>query len=98
MARRRNGRLPGYIGLDPTTREGVVVLTNVVTLAGVNEGGSLFAQLTGQPPVEIFPASDVLFFYKVVDAEITFEPDEAGTARALVLHQAGQNLRGERID
>ena len=69
-----------------------------MTFTITRDGDSLFAQLTGQPQLEIFPASEVLFFYKAVDAQITFEPDESGRANALVLHQAGQNPRAERID
>jgi hypothetical protein len=33
-----------------------------------------------------------------VDAQITFVPGESGKARALVLHQSGQQLRAERIE
>lgn len=87
--------------VDPSIYDGYVGrygLTPALVFTIAREGNSLFAQLTGQPRVEIFPASDVLFFYKVTDAQITFEPDETGTARALVLRQAGQTLRAERID
>lgn len=87
--------------VDPAIYEGYVgryALTPAVTVTIAREGDALFAQLTGQPRVEVFPASEVLFFYKVVNAQITFEPNEAGRGRALVLHQAGQDLRAERID
>jgi len=87
--------------VDPAIYDGYVGqyrLTPALTFTITRDGDSLFAQLTGQPRVEIFPASEVLFFYKVVDAQITFEPDESGRANALVLHQAGQNPRAERID
>ena len=60
------------------------------------EGTQIFAQLTGQPKLEIFPESERDFFYKVVDAQITFESDGKGPAAALVLHQGGQNPRAPR--
>src|SRR5690606_15002826 len=69
-----------------------------VEIAIAREGERLFATVTGQLPMEIVPASDALFFYKAADAEITFEPGQTGRADALVLHQAGQELRAERID
>jgi hypothetical protein len=49
------------------------------------ENGHLFAQLTGQPKVEIFASAEKEFFYKVVDAQITFGDD------GLVLHQNGDH-------
>jgi hypothetical protein len=45
----------------------------------------------------VYPKSRVEFFYKVVDAQITFEPDAVGRAFALVLHQNGLDQRARRI-
>ena len=56
----------------------------------------LFAQLTGQSEFEIFPESAREFFYKVVDAQLTFEVGPDGRATAVVLHQAGRDTRGAR--
>jgi hypothetical protein len=53
-------------------------------------------QATGQDEYEVFPESDTRFFYKVVDAQITFELTPGGTASALVLHQNGRDRRGVR--
>ena len=50
----------------------------------------LYAQLTGQPRFEIFPESERDFFYKVVDAQITF------VENGLVLHQNGRNQPAKR--
>ena len=57
----------------------------------------LFAQLTGQLEFEIFPESPREFFYKVVDAQLTFEVGADGRATAIVLHQAGRDIRGARV-
>jgi serine-type D-Ala-D-Ala carboxypeptidase/endopeptidase len=62
------------------------------------EGTQIFAQLTGQPKLEIFSESEKDFFYKVVDAQITFESDGKGPAAALILHQGGQTPRAPRSD
>jgi CubicO group peptidase (beta-lactamase class C family) len=40
------------------------------------EGQHLYAQLTGQPRFEIFPKSGTEFFWKVVDAQVTFVKDD----------------------
>ncbi|MGO8790184.1 MAG: serine hydrolase [Terriglobia bacterium] len=61
------------------------------------EGGQFFAQATGQPKVQIFPESPREFFYKVVDAQITFEADASGRGISLTLHQNGANLPAKRI-
>ena len=61
------------------------------------EAAHLFAQATAQPKFPIFAESDSTFFLKVVDAEISFERDSAGTVAGLVLHQNGQHIPGKRI-
>jgi CubicO group peptidase (beta-lactamase class C family) len=61
------------------------------------EGNRLMAQLSGQPKLEAFPESETEFFYKVVDAQLSFVKDEAGQAKRLVLHQNGMHLKAERL-
>jgi CubicO group peptidase (beta-lactamase class C family) len=61
------------------------------------EGDQLYAQATGQPRAEIFAASEREFFYKVVDAQITFVVDANGRATSIVLHQNGNNTPGNQI-
>ena len=55
------------------------------------EGTGLFVQATGQPKFAIFAESATEFFFKVVDAQISFGGD------GMVLHQNGQNLPGKKI-
>lgn len=54
------------------------------------EGDQLFAQLTGQPRFEIFPATETKFFWKVVDANVEFLLDENGKS-VEVHHVQGTN-------
>jgi len=61
------------------------------------EDGGLFAQATGQPKAQIFPESETEFFYKIVDAQITFVRDETGEVTELVLHQGGQIARAKKV-
>jgi len=37
------------------------------------------------------------FFYKVVDAQITFETDSSGRATSLTLHQNGADMPAKRV-
>ncbi len=60
------------------------------------EAGQLTAQLTGQQRLPVYAESDTRFFYRVVDAQITFEVDERGEASALVLHQNGMDQRAKK--
>lgn len=60
--------------------------------------GKLSVQLTGQPRFPVFAESETKFFYKVVDAQLTFVRDEAGKVTALILHQNGMDQRAERVD
>ncbi|MEL6447070.1 MAG: serine hydrolase domain-containing protein [Pseudomonadota bacterium] len=59
--------------------------------------GGLEAQITGQPFFPIFAKGDDVFFYKVVEAELHFERDEAGAVNALMLHQGGIRQRATRV-
>ncbi|MHA6689180.1 serine hydrolase [Devosia sp. A449] len=81
--------LPAYAG-DYVLAPGVIV-----TISTAEQ--KLFAQLTGQARYEIFPESANRFFFKVVDAQITFAEPVNGAAPTLMLHQNGQNLTGMRL-
>ncbi|HSV02762.1 MAG TPA: serine hydrolase [Phenylobacterium sp.] len=61
------------------------------------DGAQLFAQLTGQGKAPIFPEGANAFFYKVVDAQLTFERGADGRVTGLVLHQSGRNLPAVRV-
>ena len=52
------------------------------------ENDQLFAQITGQPRFEIYPASPTTFFLKAVEAEMQFQLDEGGNVTG-VRHKQG---------
>lgn len=62
------------------------------------EGGALMAQATGQPKFPIFAESPAKFFYKVVDAQVTFVPDKDGKVSKIILHQGGRDIEGKRSE
>jgi uncharacterized protein YneR len=59
---------------------------------------NFYAQLTGQGKAEIFPKSDTEFFYKKVDAQITFVKDSGGLIKSLELYQNGQKVIANKIN
>ena len=67
------------------------------TIAVTRLGDRLFAQLGQQPAFEVFAVSDTEFFYRVVDARLTFELAPDGRVTALVLHQNNKDMRGAPI-
>ncbi|HXM69770.1 MAG TPA: DUF3471 domain-containing protein, partial [Thermoanaerobaculia bacterium] len=62
----------------------------------LRRGDGLVARLTGQPFVLIFPSARDEFFYKVVDAQLSFHRDAAGAVDRLTLHQNGRDLPATR--
>ena len=62
------------------------------------EGSKAYAQLSGQPKFEIFPKSETDFFWKVVDAQVTFVKDENGRVVKAIHHQGGQTINAPRMD
>jgi hypothetical protein len=56
----------------------------------------LYAQLTGQPACRLYPRSATEFFYRAVEASITFEL-EGDAVTGLVLHQNGRDMPSRRL-
>ncbi len=78
-----------YIGEYELAPGAIVAITTV--------DNKLFAQLTGQDNFELFPTSETEYFYKVVDATITFHKDDKGVVNSLVLKQSGQEMAAKKI-
>lgn len=53
------------------------------------DGDHIYAQITGQNKLEIFPLTKSKFYYKLVDAEITFQRDSDGKVKELIFQQDG---------
>lgn len=61
------------------------------------EANRLFAQATGQEKFEIHAQSPTEFYFKVVDAQVTFTKDDKGEVSGLVLHQGGRDIPSKRV-
>jgi serine-type D-Ala-D-Ala carboxypeptidase/endopeptidase len=93
-------KLHRQVPIDPKILGAYVgryALTPRFVLTVTTKDGHLMVQATGQDENEVFPASETRFFYRVVDAQITFKRAPDGTVPALVLHQNGRNRRALRL-
>jgi hypothetical protein len=58
--------------------------------------GGLAVQLSGQGAAPVFATARDEFFYKAVDARLSFTRDAAGRVTGLVLHQNGRDVPAQR--
>ncbi len=72
-------------------------LAPTFSLTITKEGNQLFGQATGQPRILLHPEAETEFFIAEVDAQISFVKDAAGKVTHLILHQAGQDIKGDKI-
>jgi serine-type D-Ala-D-Ala carboxypeptidase/endopeptidase len=94
-----SARTHTIVKIDPATFDqyvGKYKLAPGVIIAISREGDALFAQLTGQNRFEIFPEGEGEFFFKVVDAQLTFHKKAAGNIDHVVLHQNGVDQKAAR--
>jgi CubicO group peptidase (beta-lactamase class C family) len=88
--------------LDPADYDSVVGKYDYgqgkMILTVTREGNQLFAQMTGQPKFEIFSKSQTEFFWKVVDAQVTFVKDEKGKVTKAIHHQGGQTIDAPKME
>ncbi len=61
------------------------------------EGGKLFAQLTGQPPFEIFCSARDAFFWKSADAKVVFRRNAMGEVISARHTQGGNSFTAARV-
>lgn len=80
-----------YLALAGRYDYGAAILT-VTT-----EDNRLFAQLTGQTKMEIFPASPSRFFWKVVEAEVEILRDDEGKVVAVQHKQGGRTFKAPKL-
>jgi hypothetical protein len=88
------------ISVSPQVLEqyvGVYELAPTFKISVTVEGNQLMAQASGQPKLPLYASSETKFFYKVVNAQIEFFKDAAGTVTHLVLYQNNQKMKAPRI-
>ena len=66
-------------------------------LTVTRDGAHLFAQMAGERKHEIFPLSETEFFWKVVEARVTFEKDANGKVTKAVHRQNDRTINAPRL-
>ncbi|MCH8964106.1 MAG: serine hydrolase [Planctomycetes bacterium] len=61
------------------------------------EADRLMVKLSGQSFYPVFPESNDKFFYKVVEAKLSFMRDKQGKVDRLILHQGGRDQAGKKM-
>ena len=88
------------IQIDPKIYDayaGVYRVVPGVEFTVKREKDQLLVQLSGQSFLPVFPESETEFFYKAVDAQLTFKKNAAGEVSGLVLHQGGLDQTATRV-
>ena len=92
---------PVEIKLDPSKLDAFVgdfALSPTFVLTFTKENGQLMAQATGQNKFPAFASGERAFFYKVVDAQFTFDaPGADGVVAGGTLHQNGRDQAAKRV-
>lgn len=98
------------LGLPPAHREARVDPAVFSRLVGryrlapdmmfsvTSKDGQLFAQLSGQRQLQIYPEAANRYFFKAVDAQLVFDERDPERAGFLVLHQNRERITAPRID
>jgi serine-type D-Ala-D-Ala carboxypeptidase/endopeptidase len=67
-------------------------------MAVTREDSRLFAELPGQPKLEIFPKAEAEFFWKAVRAEVAFVRGGSGKVVKAVHRQGGAMLEAPKVE
>jgi len=62
------------------------------------DGDKLMFTAPGQPKIEAFPESETKFFFKIIDAQVTFLKDDKGAVTGLTFEINGRTLRATRVN
>ncbi|SUU88111.1 CubicO group peptidase (beta-lactamase class C family) [Aminobacter aminovorans] len=68
-----------------------------VVLTVLREDDALYAQFSGQPKMQLFAEGGHRFFYKEVEAAITFAAPASNRSPSLVLHRFGRDMPAARL-
>jgi CubicO group peptidase (beta-lactamase class C family) len=66
-------------------------------LTVTREEKQLLAQATGQGKFPVFARAENVFFYKVVEAQLTFHQNASGAIESVTLHQGGREIVGKKV-
>ncbi len=82
-------QLKSYVGIYEIVKD--------IELKIMLDNGQLFTQLTGQKAFPIFAENELLFFLKVVDAQLQFEKNDKNEIEKVYLLQNGNKTMAKRV-
>ena len=68
-----------------------------MTISHDAENGWLQAEVKDQFTAGLLPESELVYYAPMWEGTITFVPNPDGTVPTLVMHQTGNDIRGERL-
>ena len=86
-------RYVGVYEVVPSPQFGSPGLRLDVTL----RDGAFVVKPAGQPAARLWPETETDFFFKEINAQITFTHDATGEVTGLVLHLNGENRPGKKL-
>ncbi len=90
LSQTQRSQFKKYVGKYKLRENFIITITE--------ESGKLFAQATDQEKLEIFPESEIKFFYTILEAQITFIKDKTGKIIGLILRQNDKDIIAEKIE
>ena len=93
-------KLRRQVPVDPqilATYAGRYEISPTFILTVRSDGGRLYIQATAQAEFEVYAESETEFFYRVVDAQVSFARPEGAVTHSLTLHQNGKDMPGKRL-
>jgi uncharacterized protein YneR len=104
-------RMLARMGVDPSGREEITLPIEVLeryvgkyelqpgfVITITREGDHLMASTGSQSPAPLYAESETTFFFRVIDAEISFQIRPDGSAEQLTLYQNGLSIPAVRIE
>ncbi|MBO0722223.1 MAG: DUF3471 domain-containing protein [Blastocatellia bacterium] len=62
------------------------------------EGDKLYFVASGQPRIQAYPESETRFFFKVVDAQVTFSKNDKGDVTELLFEMGQMKIHAKKVD
>ncbi len=92
--------IPDEVAVDETKLQdytGTYTLPMGQILSVKVENVRLMVKLSGQDFYPVFPESNDKFFYKIVEAKLSFKRDDQGKVNRVILHQGGRDQSAEKM-
>jgi hypothetical protein len=77
---------------------GTYLIGSCGILSITRDGEQLYAQMSGQPNLPIYPETPPKFRWRTINAQVTFAIDNGRPATSATIHQGGGEVMATRLD